>query len=190
MLGNVGLAITFCVGRRPSRRFVLVAARPRLVCARARRAVRPFSTTIGTGHDMTPIRPALATGRAFNSHAPAGRSHPITFTASHRVHSKRRPLGLAPLRRLWILPVSIVVVTAIFNAVPGCDRPPARRSRMCGHLRARAALRHTPGAASLASTYAGALPNDPTLRSYVAETAHVNPLGTILAMPPGLGDHY
>ncbi len=40
------------------------------------------------------------------------------------------------------------------------------------------------GASGLASTYAGALPNDPTLQSYVAKTAHVNPLGTIVTLNP------
>jgi capsular polysaccharide biosynthesis protein len=39
-------------------------------------------------------------------------------------------------------------------------------------------------AASLANTYAGALPNDPALQSYVGNKAHVNPQGTIEALPP------
>jgi capsular polysaccharide biosynthesis protein len=109
----------------------------------------------------------------------------MSLTASHRVHSKRRPLGLAPLRRLWILPVSILVVAAIAYAVAGLQSASYTAQSNVVVTSAPGPLSgNTSGAASLASTYAGALPNDPTLQAYVAKTAHVNPLGTILAMPP------
>ena len=104
----------------------------------------------------------------------------MSLTASHRVHSKRRSIGLAPFRRLWILPVSIVVVAAIAYAVAGLQSSTYTAQSNVVVTSAPGPLSgNSAGASSLAATYAGGLPNDPTLQAYVAKTAHVNPLGTI-----------
>jgi capsular polysaccharide biosynthesis protein len=110
----------------------------------------------------------------------------MSLTASQRTRTTRRPLALAPLRRLWILPVSIVVVAAIAYAVAGLQTASytAQSNVVVTSAPGPQAAGSSGSAASLASTYAGALPNDPTLEAYVAKTAHVNPLGTIVAQPP------
>jgi capsular polysaccharide biosynthesis protein len=107
----------------------------------------------------------------------------MSLTASHRINGRRR--SLAPLRRLWILPVSIIVVAAIAYEVAGLQSATYTAQSNVVVTSAPGPLSgNTSGATSLASTYAGALPNDPTLQAYVAKTAHVNPLGTIVTLSP------
>jgi capsular polysaccharide biosynthesis protein len=108
----------------------------------------------------------------------------MSMTASQRINGKRRPM--APLRRLWILPVSVIVVAAIAYAVAGLQSATytAQSNVVVTSAPGPQASGSSAGASSLASTYSGALPNDPTLQAYVARTAHVNPLGSIVAKPP------
>lgn len=83
------------------------------------------------------------------------------------------PAGL--LRRLWIVPLSIVVVAAIAYGVAGLQSTSYSASStvvvssVAGPVQAAGA----PNAASLAETYGGALPQDPALLGYVSRHAHV-----------------
>ncbi len=108
----------------------------------------------------------------------------MSITSASRPRAASRSSAL--LRRLWILPVSMAVVAALAYAVSGI-------SSSTYSAQATVVVTSAPGpigsagasnAASLANTYAGALPNDPALQSYVSNTAHVNPQGTIEALPP------
>src|SRR6201995_3553149 len=96
-------------------------------------------------------------------------------------HGTRRPMVL--LRRLWIVPLSIIVVAAIAYAVAGLQSSTYTAQSTVVVTSAPGPLGQgsSPNAANLASTYAGALPNDPALQAYVAKTSHVNPLGAITA---------
>ena len=91
----------------------------------------------------------------------------------------------ALLRRLWILPVSIVAVAAIAYAVAGVrastysSQSTVVVTSVPGPIRAAQS-----NSSGLASTYSGVLPNDPVLQAYVSRVAHVNPLGRITAAPP------
>jgi capsular polysaccharide biosynthesis protein len=108
----------------------------------------------------------------------------MSLTASHRTNGKRRPV--APLRRLWILPVSVIVVAAIAYAVAGVQSATytAQSNVVVTSAPGPLGSGDSGGAASMASTYAGALPNDPALQAYIARTAHVNPQGAIVALAP------
>jgi len=90
------------------------------------------------------------------------------------------------LRRIWIVPVSIVVVAAIAYGVAGLQSSTytAQSTVVVSSAPGPQGAAGSPAAANLASTYAGALPNDPTLQAYVGKTAHVNPLRAIVALPP------
>jgi len=90
------------------------------------------------------------------------------------------------LRRIWIVPVSIVVVAAIAYGVAGMQSSTytAQSTVVVSSAPGPQGAGGSPAASNLAATYAGALPNDPTLQAYVAKTAHVNPLGAITAAPP------
>jgi capsular polysaccharide biosynthesis protein len=90
----------------------------------------------------------------------------------------------AVIRRLWILPVSIAVVAAIAYAVAGLQSSTYTAQSNVVVTSAPGPLgSSSSNAAGVASTYAGALPNDPVLQAYVARTAHVNPQGAIVALP-------
>lgn len=108
----------------------------------------------------------------------------MSLTASTRTRRRRR--SLTPLRRLWILPVSAVVVAAIAYAVAGLQSATytAQSNVVVTSAPGPLGSGNSAGAASLASTYAGALPNDPALQAYIAKKAHVNPQGAIVAQPP------
>jgi capsular polysaccharide biosynthesis protein len=108
----------------------------------------------------------------------------VSVSTAYRNLDRRR--SMAPLRRLWLVPVSVVVVAALAYAVAGLQSSTytAQSNVVVTSAPGPLGSGNSPGAAGLASTYAGALPNDPKLLSYVAKTAHVNPLGTISALPP------
>jgi capsular polysaccharide biosynthesis protein len=91
----------------------------------------------------------------------------------------------ALVRRIWIVPVSIIVVAAIAYAVAGLQSSTYTAQSTVVVTSAPGPLGQTsPAASNLAATYAGALPNDPTLQAYIGKTAHVNPLGAITAPAP------
>ena len=79
------------------------------------------------------------------------------------------------LRRLWILPVSIVLVAAIAYAVAGVQSSTytATSTVVVSSVPGAVSASNSSGAGSLASTYAGALPSDGALQAYVSRTAHV-----------------
>ncbi len=103
-----------------------------------------------------------------------------------RLTSRATPRSLALLRRIWIVPVSVIVVAAIAYAVAGLQSATytAQSTVVVTSAPGPLGSGSSPAASNLAATYAGALPNDPTLQAYVAKTANVNPLGTIVALPP------
>jgi capsular polysaccharide biosynthesis protein len=82
--------------------------------------------------------------------------------------------------------VSIVVVAAIAYAVAGLQSSTytAQSTVVVTSAPGPQGSGGSPAASNLAATYAGGLPNDPTLQAYVGKTAHVNPLGAITASPP------
>jgi capsular polysaccharide biosynthesis protein len=96
----------------------------------------------------------------------------------------KRPMVL--LRRLWIVPVSMIVVAAIAYAVAGLQSSTytAQSTVVVTSAPGPTGFGASSNASNLAATYAGALPNDPALQAYVAKTAHVNPLGAITAGSP------
>jgi capsular polysaccharide biosynthesis protein len=108
----------------------------------------------------------------------------MSITSASRPRASSR--SSAVLRRLWILPVSIAVVAALAYAVSGISSSTysAQSNVVVTSAPGPVGANGASNAASLASTYAGALPNDPALQSYVGNTAHVNPQGTIEALPP------
>jgi capsular polysaccharide biosynthesis protein len=113
-------------------------------------------------------------------------SFATSFRNGNGVHNRTAARWPALLRRIWIVPVSIIVVAAIAYAVAGMQSSTytAQSTVVVTSAPGPLGSGSSPAASNLASTYAGALPNDPTLQSYVAKTAHVNPLGAIVALPP------
>jgi len=110
-------------------------------------------------------------------------------TTSNRttpMRASRRRRSMAPLRRLWILPVSTVVVAAIAYAVAGLQSSTytAQSNVVVTSAPGPLGSGNSAGASGLAATYAGALPDDPALQAYVAKTAHVNSQGAIVALAP------
>lgn len=83
------------------------------------------------------------------------------------------PAGL--LRRVWIVPLSIIVVAAIAYGVAGLQSSSysANSTVVVSSVAGPVQAAGSPNAASLAATYGGALPQDPKLSSFVARTAHV-----------------
>ncbi|MGN6868895.1 MAG: hypothetical protein ACTHMY_10900 [Solirubrobacteraceae bacterium] len=108
----------------------------------------------------------------------------MSITTASRPRASSR--SSAVLRRLWILPVSMAVVAALAYAVSGISSSTysAQSTVVVTSAPGPVGAAGATNAASLANTYAGALPNDPRLEQYVAHTGHVNPLGTIVALPP------
>lgn len=89
------------------------------------------------------------------------------------------------LRRLWILPLSIVLVAAIAYAVAGVQSSTytAQSTVVVTSVPGAVSASNSGNAAGLASTYAGALPSDGAITSYINRTAHVSP-SAIGAQPP------
>lgn len=110
----------------------------------------------------------------------------MSFRNGNRVPGRGTRRTMVLLRRVWIVPVSIVVVAAVAYAVAGLQSSTytAQSTVVVTSAPGPLGAGSSPTATNLASTYAGALPNDPTLQAYVAKTAHVNPLGAIVALPP------
>jgi capsular polysaccharide biosynthesis protein len=91
----------------------------------------------------------------------------------------------ASVRRLWILPVSVVVVAVIAYGVAGLQSATYTAQSNVVVTSAPGPLgAGSSNASNLAATYSGALPNDPALQAYVARTAHVNPQGAIASPSP------
>jgi capsular polysaccharide biosynthesis protein len=90
------------------------------------------------------------------------------------------------LRRLWILPVSIVLVAAIAYAVAGVQSSTytATSTVVVSSVPGAVSASNSAGAGALANTYAGALPSDGALQAYVTRTAHVPATDAIKANPP------
>lgn len=90
------------------------------------------------------------------------------------------------LRRLWILPVSIVLVAAIAYAVAGVQSSTytATSTVVVSSVAGPVGASNANNAGALASTYAGAIPSDPGLASFVSRTAHVSAANSITAQPP------
>lgn len=90
------------------------------------------------------------------------------------------------LRRLWILPVSIVVVAAIAYAVAGVQSSTytANSTVVVTSVPGAVNANSSAGASSLANTYSGALPSDNQLTGYLARTAHLKPNDVIRAQTP------
>ncbi|MBV9604679.1 MAG: hypothetical protein JO027_06220 [Solirubrobacterales bacterium] len=109
------------------------------------------------------------------------------MSLSTPARSRRVGRSVLPLRRLWIVPVSIVVVAAIAYAVAGLQSATySAQSAVVVTSASGPVAGGNPNASNLAATYSGALPNDTTLQSYLAKTAHVKPIGAITA-PPSKG---
>lgn len=89
--------------------------------------------------------------------------------------SRRRARPVSLIRRLWIVPVSMVVVAAIGYAVAGLQSSSYSASSTVVVTSAPGAVQAASASNSgaLAATYAGALPNDPVLQGYIGRTAHV-----------------
>ncbi|MGH2859561.1 MAG: hypothetical protein ACRDMJ_18970 [Solirubrobacteraceae bacterium] len=83
------------------------------------------------------------------------------------------PAGL--LRRVWIVPLSIIVVAAIAYGVAGLQSSSytANSTVVVSSVAGPVQTAGAPNASSLAATYGGALPQDPVLRSFISRTAHV-----------------
>lgn len=90
------------------------------------------------------------------------------------------------LRRLWILPVSIVLVAAIAYAVAGVQSSTytATSTVVVSSVPGAVSASNSAGAGALANTYAGALPSDGALQAYVTRTAHVPATNAIKANQP------
>jgi capsular polysaccharide biosynthesis protein len=97
----------------------------------------------------------------------------MSLRNSPRRRGARRSLAL--LRRIWIIPVSIVVVGAIAYEVAGLQSATytAQSNVVVTSAPGPIGSSGAANAGDLAATYAGALPSDPVLRSYVASTSHV-----------------
>lgn len=95
----------------------------------------------------------------------------------------RRPRPASLVRRLWILPVSVIVVAAIGYAVGSLQSSSytAQSSVVVTSVPGPVASGAASGASSLASTYAGAIPDDPLLARYISRTAHVPAANAIRA---------
>jgi capsular polysaccharide biosynthesis protein len=92
------------------------------------------------------------------------------------------------LRRLWVLPVTMVVVAAIAYLVAGVQSSTYSSQSTVVVSSAPGPVNANSGGAagSLATTYAAALPHDQVLQAYVARTAHVS-AGNAISVPPAAG---
>lgn len=90
------------------------------------------------------------------------------------------------LRRLWILPIAIVLVALIGYAVAGVQSSTytATSTVVVSSVPGAVNASNSGNASGLASTYAGALPSDAALASYLSRTAHVSGANVIKAQPP------
>lgn len=104
----------------------------------------------------------------------------MSISTSKRRGTRNRSL----VRRLWILPLSVVVVALIGYAVSGVQSSTytAQSTVVVTSVPGAVASGTATNAASLAATYNGALPSDPTLAQYVSRTAHVPATDRITAL--------
>jgi len=102
---------------------------------------------------------------------------------SHRRRAARRSLAL--LRRIWILPVSVIVVGAIAYEVAGLQSATytAQSNVVVTSAPGPIGSAGATDAGNLAATYSGALPSDPVLQAYISRTAQVPATNAITALP-------
>jgi capsular polysaccharide biosynthesis protein len=107
----------------------------------------------------------------------------VPLTTAPRRRSSTGPMAI--VRRLWILPVSMIVVAAIAYLVSGLQSSvyTAQSTVVVTSAPGAVSAGNASQAAGLANTYSAGIPHDPVLQSYVSRQAGVSASNAINALP-------